>query len=116
VADPGQTDVGPRVEGIDELAERALDDLCVRIKEQRVSSVGALPSPVVGVSEAGVTGGDHASLRKCGFHELTCPVRRLVVDYEHFEGSCARIRVEAGKAWAKPALLVRRDEYDREIV
>jgi hypothetical protein len=94
VSDAGQADLGPGVESIDQLTERSLNDLSVRIEKQGVTSIGALPPAVVRVSKATVGRGDHASLRKGRLHELACTIGRTVVDDDHLERSRAGVRID----------------------
>ena len=114
--DADEADFRPLVERADELLERPVEDLRVRVQEQGVARVAAHQPPVVGVREAAVLAGHDAEVRELLFHELPRAVLGLIVRDEHIHGDVPRVLDDAAEARAQPVRLVRRNDDDREVV
>ena len=78
--------------------ERTCPNLCVRVQEQDVSSIGRFQGAVVGMGEATVHTRNHACLRELFCHKFGSSVRGAIVGDDHVERTRTAMFEDAGDA------------------
>src|SRR3954447_13691007 len=66
LTDTDQADLRPLIHTGDEIAERAVEDLSVRVQEQRIAGVAGHEAAIVRIGEAAVTTADQSYARELG--------------------------------------------------
>src|SRR4051794_11483095 len=112
----GDADVGPRGELVEQAAEGSVDDLGVRVEEERPARVGRLEAPVVRVGEPAVLARHEAHPREVALDHRPRLVVGSVLD-DHDVGVHALERGEQRRqAGPEPPRRAGGHDHDRELV
>ena len=114
LADAGDPRLGPQAG--DELRERAFQHLRVRVEEQQPGRIAGRGGQVARVGEAAVLARDRSGLREVPLDQLAGRAGGAVVHDDEVERQALRVLEQRREAARQPALLVVRDDDDREIV